>query len=479
MKIRLKFILLTILITSLGMLSCRNEDSEKKEAPPGEVLEANSAAAKLMKRTALNDGSSDNIIDSANCFSLKLPVTLNVNGLEIIVDSEEDLEKIEEIFEQLDDDEDLLDILFPITIIKSDFSEIVVNDIDQLNDLADECNGENEEDDDIECIDFQYPITASFFSLTNELIKVLNIADDEELIDFLDELDENSIVNITFPITVINSDGVSMEINDLPELVSAIEDAEDDCDEDDDYDFDDDDCDDCSAEALTTLINKCDWWSVGALERNDDDLEDQYEDFYFSFKEDGTLAVIDAQNDVNISGTWTSSGTGNDIIVEITIADLADFNGQWRLQEIDADEDDEATISFVMGDDDELEFESDCDTSNSADLEPVLLEGEWEVGLYTFDFTNKTADFDGYAIEFMEDGTVAAELNDNVINGTWSITGLGTDAELVLEFEGAPFDALNDTWDAAPFDEDSDKLGFRIVGDENTPFEFLIISRLD
>ncbi len=478
MRTRLRFIVLTIFITSIGLLSCRNEDSEKKEAPQGEVLEANSTAAQLMKRTALNDGSNDNIIDSANCFSLKLPVTLNVNGLEIIVDSEDDLEKIEEIFEQLDDDEDLLDILFPITIIKSDFSEIVVNDIDQLNDLASECNGENEDDEDIECIDFQYPITASFFSQTNELIRVLNIGSDEELIDFLDDLDENSIVNITFPIVVINSEGETTEINDLPELVRAIEDAEDDCDEDDDYDFDDDDCDDCDAEDINDLINRCEWWYVESLERNDEDLDEQYEDFYFSFLEDGTLSVINAQSDANFAGTWTANGSGNDITVDINIDSLPDFSGQWRLHEID-NEEDEAIISLEMGDDDELAFESDCEATSSADLEPILVDAEWEVYLYTFDFTNQTDDFDGFAIEFFDDGTVAAELNDQVINGTWSLTGLGTDTKLTLDFEDAPFDVLNDTWSAAPFNEDSDKLGFRIVGDENTPFEFLIISELD
>ena len=53
--------------------------------------------------------------------------------------SREDLDLIEEIFDELDDDDDILDIFFPITITLSDFSEITIENQDQLEQYAREC----------------------------------------------------------------------------------------------------------------------------------------------------------------------------------------------------------------------------------------------------------------------------------------------------------------------------------------------------
>ncbi len=78
--------------------SCREEESEFLIASPGESLEAKSAIANLLQNTSMNDGSDDNIIDGSSCFNIELPVTVHVNGLEIIVDYREDFQTIEDIF---------------------------------------------------------------------------------------------------------------------------------------------------------------------------------------------------------------------------------------------------------------------------------------------------------------------------------------------------------------------------------------------
>ena len=231
---------------TLFTISCRKEESVLIEAQPDQVLEANSNVANLLQRTAMNDGSDDNIVDNSSCFNIELPVTVAVNGLEIIVDSEEDFDTIEEIFDEFDDDDDSLQIMFPISILLNDFTEVPINSTDEFKNYADGCSGENENDDDIECADIEYPISASVFNSNNELIETINILNDKDLYDFVDELEEDDIVNIGFPITVILSDGTRMEASNLDELENIIDNAKDDCDEDDDNDFNDDDCDNCT-----------------------------------------------------------------------------------------------------------------------------------------------------------------------------------------------------------------------------------------
>ena len=100
--------LLTIILSLVLLnLSCRQEEFEY--FPPIEQPNlANSMVADLLERTALNDGSIDNIIDKSNCFTVQLPVIVKVNGTDLLVDTEDDYANIEAIFDASDDDIDVL-----------------------------------------------------------------------------------------------------------------------------------------------------------------------------------------------------------------------------------------------------------------------------------------------------------------------------------------------------------------------------------
>ncbi len=352
--------LLSVLTIAMALLNtaCRSEESEFVNSPQEETLEANSRVADLMQRTALNDGSDDNIIDYASCLDIEFPVTVIVDGLEITVDSDEDLDLIEEIYDEFDDDIDELDIVFPITIILADFTEVTVTNMDELLALAAQCAGENEDDDDIECADIQYPIEASIFDTNSELVATLTIDSDQELYLFIEDLEDTQIITIGFPIVVVLSDGTEVEAANLDQLEDILDNAEDDCDEDDDFDFNDDDCDNCNTDQLSDLITGCTDWYVDELELNDIDLTDLYDGFTFSFFADGTLTVSNGLMD--FEGSWSAEGEANDIIMVIDIPDLSDFSAQWNVHEI-KDEDDTPEVVLRIGDDNELEFKSDCE----------------------------------------------------------------------------------------------------------------------
>ena len=479
----------SVLLLGLLLLfaSCREEEFELIEGPQEEVLQANSKVANLLQRTSTKDGSNDNIIDNANCVSVQLPITVVVNGLEIIVDSEDDFETIEDIFDALDDDEDILEILFPITVILSDYAEIVISNADELEDLTEDCSGENEPDDDIECADIQYPVTASIFNSNNEVLDVITFNNDRDLYGFIDDLDDDDIVNLDFPITVVLFDGTEVRVNDLDTLEEVLDDASDDCDEDDDYDYNDDDCDSCTTEALTEVLATCPNWRVGSLERNDQDLEEQYEGYLFDFNADGTLEVTSGTG--TFDGTWEAEGTANEITMTISIPDLEDFNASWRVQEIER-EDDESEIELTLGDD-ELSFESDCaqddggdgsdddsgdgsdDNSGDPNLSLYLTDGSWSVSTYLDDGTDETGDFTTYTFVFQENGVVTAD-NGNTTNGTWIIQESGD--KLLLDFgTTTPLDGFNEDWEVVSASETQIEL--RDVSGEDGTTDTLIFTK--
>ena len=220
------------------LLGCQDELTEVSDPPAEAVLTNQSGVAELVQRTAQRDGSDDNVIDSASCISLELPLTVVANGFEIIISSEEGLRVVEEIFEEFDDDDDILEILFPITVILPDHSEQVIQNADQLEDLARQCTGDN--DDDIECVDFVYPITLSVFNTETQVNEVITINNDRELYQFFDALDDDDLVGFEFPINLATRDGDTIVINNNDQLEDVLEDAIDDCDEGDDDDGDDD-----------------------------------------------------------------------------------------------------------------------------------------------------------------------------------------------------------------------------------------------
>lgn len=438
----LKILLLGILL--LGIQSCRTEDEEIINPSVEQTLQPNSTLSNLMSKTALKDGSSDNIIDQANCLSVQLPVTVTVNGTELTISDPSQLQDIEDIFDLLDDDVDTIVISFPITVILTDFSTVIVNSNTELLALAAQCNGENQPDDDIECIDFNYPITASVFDQNNDIIDTITINNDSEMYVFIENLADYAAVTINFPITVTLADGTSLVIQDIQELENAIDDAENICDEDDDNDYNDDDCNNCTTDSLLDFLTECQTWTVDKLERNDADLEDQYVGYNFSFGMDGSVSVSQGSNTFN--GTWQSSGTANDIEFTLNITGLNDFNDVWFLHELEQ-EPGEFEADFRKGDD-RLRFESNCGSTSGDNLSEILTTSNsvWFISSYLDDGIDETATFNGFTFEFGNSGTVEAQNGSTMVNGSWSSMSNGM--ELSLNFGSTvPLDELNDEWD--------------------------------
>lgn len=348
---------LAIFIIAFLFTSCRKEDTEIIQAPVDQVLIANSVIANLMQQTAMNDGSFDNIIDKANCFNIKTPFTVKANGVQILINAIEDLSAVEYIFDTSDDDNDVLEIVFPVTIIFNDFTEVEIYSMNELYAYSNNCNGENEDDLDIECLDFQYPIVASVFNSSNELIDVITIVNDYQLYDFLENIDQNDIINLEFPIKVKLLDNTESILNNLDELKNTIEYYYNSCDEDDDYDYSDDDCDQCTKDELNSFLTSCSNWIVDKLERNDYNYDNAYEGYEFSFLEDGTVSVY--WSGYEALGTWTTSGSGNQLTVVIDIPDLPYCNNNWNLHEIQSYSG-ETRIDFRVDNIDRLRYTNNC-----------------------------------------------------------------------------------------------------------------------
>ena len=437
MKLKNYFFILSLI--SIVLFSCQKEITTVIQPTKNLVLTPNTTVENLIKKTVTKDGSKDNIIDKASCISVKLPVTVVANGNEIVISTEVDYAKIEAVFDQSSIDNDSLKIIFPITIILSDYTEITIQNMGELENYTNVCNGENEPDDDIECVDFNYPITFSIFDSANALINTVSIQNDEQFYLFLEAMNKSDIVQINFPISITLADGTKENINNLDELETAIDNAKNMCNEDDNNNYSDDDCVNCTIERITNILLTCSWMPDTVIV-NGQDNSPQYVNYIFTFKQDGTVVAND--NGSELLGTWVINKTNNGILVKINFEGLTDFSYQWNLHEINKED---SEVDLIL-ENNKITLEKVC-LEEKALLEDTLNEGTWLVANFINGGVSETDNYKDYVLDFMTDGTVTATKNSDVVNGTWHVVYDSGKLKLILNFSDiTPFKEFNEDW---------------------------------
>lgn len=307
---------------------CQDELEKITLPPSDEVILPNSPLVDFVKKITLNDGSPDNILDNSSCTSLVLPVTILANGQELKINSKDDLELVEQIFDEVENDDDTLIIIFPVTIILANHTMMVINDQDGLEDIIDECS-EGGDDEDIECIDFKYPITFSLYDSDNQIPGVLLIDNDEKLFELFNSLDDGQFISFKFPTTVVLWDGNEVIVNDNNELEDVIENTIGDCDEDDDSDYNDDDTDDT---ALVAVLTSGQWEIAYFFDQTDKTAV--FENFVFTFAADRT--ALAANDTSSMNGTWKSYGDSSVLELEFDFEEEPPLNNllaDWEVAE--------------------------------------------------------------------------------------------------------------------------------------------------
>lgn len=404
----------SLLAIAFSFTACQDEFEEINTGEEPQAITASSATADLIQRTSSNDGSGDNIVDGTSCFEINFPYTVEVNGIELTIDSEEDLDQIEEIFDSIDDDENLLDIIFPITVTAGDFSEITINGLEDLRDLAADCK-EGGEDDDIECIDFVYPMTMFTFNVNLEQTSSVEVTSDRELRLFFKDLGDDSLVSFDFPVTLQLYDETTIVVESNQELAIAIENAKDICDEDDDDDYNDDDFDeDEFKEELVECV-----WFVTDMIRNDVDQTPQYVNYILNFKEDGTV-VTGFRGATTVEGTWTSTVGDDGAKLTIDFESSTDFNLEWTVYDLGDDQIklyNDASNRIIM-----KQFcEEDLQELTLENLRETLNDCSWVIKRLknNGDQINRLL---GGEFEFQAEGVITLTNQTTVTQGTWEIT---------------------------------------------------------
>jgi len=415
-----------LLAAAFSLTSCSLDEplNDPLELEPAQGnLSATTDVLNLMQRTASNDGSWDNIVDGSSCFSIRFPYEVTVGELKITIAAIEDLVLIENIFDAIDSDQDTLDILFPITVTLADYTEVVVNNKDELLMLATDCI-EGGADDDIECIDVIYPITVFTFSSSFEQTGSVTVENDSELRRFFNGLTATDVVGFDFPISLELYDDSTLTVNSNAELSQAIEKVINACDEDDDNDYGDDDF---TKERLDGLLVACSW-VVSEVKRNNEYATVDYANYILNFTEDGFVTATDTRG-VMISGEWSTEVIDFRVVLSLRFEGLNEFNLAWLVDDIDA-----GRIKLFTTASDKIVMKQFCDAPmvecTEAFIQETISECLWEIA------TGDSSYVSVLRIDFSFMNIHVFDTNDRVIDeGNWEIYGnIVTFNNLSLEF---------------------------------------------
>ena len=370
----LKFFSYTLLISVLAISCSSNNDeslidtnqSTEKSASAKTVVE-------VVKSHLKSDGTFYNqqFPESSMTFDLgfqfAFPVTLSyINGTEVVVKS---IEELAVVVNKNTDTNYIDGISFPFKIERDGAKETVSSEIDfsillnskdtdsdgipNYQDTDDDGDGANDIDEDA----------------NNDGDSTNDDADNDGLPNYQDtdsdndgqlDQDEDNDGDGDFTNDDSDNDG-SPDYTDTDSDNDGIDDG-DDNDDDNDGTNDEDEgndnyCNNCTADVINDALLNCTNWVLDELELNNIYAHSQYNGYTFTFNSDGSVVVKNSNNEIN--GTWSSTGTGNNVTIVITLSSLIDINGSWNLKEIDQ-ENGLKEIKFKKQNGDELSFKSNC-----------------------------------------------------------------------------------------------------------------------
>lgn len=435
--------LLILFVFGMMLTSCQKEEDVFIDQTNEETITANSILTRLLIRTSQNDGDLDDIIDGNSCVSIKFPITVIANGQEVVLMDEDDIDLVEAIFDQFPNDTDTLEIVFPITVILEDYTEVVVNSQAELDALIAACENSGG-DDSISCLDFQYPITFFIFDNNQQQTGTVTVNSDLELYIFLNSIDDDDYFSIDYPINVILEDGSVVTVNNNAELEQLIEDCENNSGGGDPID----------PAIFVQNLTSGEWYITYFFD--DFDETSNYDGYSFTFATDNTAQATNGTN--TIPGTWMFEGGST--------PDLTLFFGtNDPFDELDEDWDIlEATNEIIRlrdesgdGSVDYLTFERNPASGGGGgtnDLIDQLTDGVWYVTLLNDDGDIETCDYVDYVFTYNLNGTATAVSATATVDGFWSVEFDDGILNLILNFDittDPNFEDINDDWDVTDF----------------------------
>jgi hypothetical protein len=222
MKHYLKIV--TSLLVFATFISCQDEENTTTPTTPTTLTSA-SELTHLLARVTVNETSIDNVIDSTSCFSIQLPVQVNVNGQLVDVQTPADYATVPTYFTATDNN---ISFVYPITVLDANYNASTVATEADFNALLATCNPPAVSPV-IGCITLNYPISVSTYASATQTPSTQTFDSNNEFFLYLLSLQPGDYYEINFPVTAQDPAGQTITIADNAAFQTAIQNAQQAC----------------------------------------------------------------------------------------------------------------------------------------------------------------------------------------------------------------------------------------------------------
>ncbi|SCY42321.1 LamG domain-containing protein [Flavobacterium caeni] len=221
---KLKWVLVCSVVAVL--FSC--QDESRSSYVSDQALDKAAPLSNKLHRVALAIAPNDNVVDSASCFKVKLPVQVAVNGTSMLIEQPEDYREVADLLAVPGNHPDPIAFQYPITITYDNGNQLTVSSDDQLDQLRQQCPTDASMTP-IKCINAGYPFSISLYDPVSQTPQIMNISDGSVLLAFFENLTSEQFYQINYPITLVEGEGFTQQITNNAALQSFIDTFGDQC----------------------------------------------------------------------------------------------------------------------------------------------------------------------------------------------------------------------------------------------------------
>lgn len=320
----MKLVKLVFLVAFYVLFSCQKEENILIENTNNQTLNKTDELVNLILRIAQNPTGFDNVLDGSSCFETKLPVSVEVNGQNLLISNRNDFQLIVEAQTNFPGNDEV-NFIFPINIIFQNSETQVVNSQVQLSQIKATCTQRNNGFNELSCIDFTFPLTINVFNSNSLQANALVFLNKINFFNLIDNLNENDLFSFNFPVQMTNSNSETTTITSNSQL----------------QDFIIAQIDNCTGGTISQNQNfiptlTSNNWKISFFYEDDDDETDEYTQYKFTFNPNGILTVT--ENGIVSTGNWSSVFDVPTGYTKLTLSNFSDSNLQdlqlvWRLLE--------------------------------------------------------------------------------------------------------------------------------------------------
>lgn len=209
-------------IALFGFTSCQSEVNEVDGQNPN-TNAANSTATTNFKRTAMFDGSADDMLDGTSCSSIVLPAVATVNGVRVSLFTQLDYQQVISIFGQYNNDQDTVVLQFPLKVKTSSYTEVAVNSQAEYNAIVNSCTTtQSSGQSAISSLKITFPITILTYNTSFQQTGSLLITSNEQLYTYMTNISSSELFSVKYPVAVTLIDGTKTTVTSDAEFQAAI-----------------------------------------------------------------------------------------------------------------------------------------------------------------------------------------------------------------------------------------------------------------